>query len=162
MPQLPRFHAPPLGGRVEVFGEIDQDTLLQGVQVLTAFLIILPFSDGFARLDQIEEPQTVERVGGGSCDVIGLARDEDDGSDEDGQGASANIRLFTDAVMPLGDVQSRFATEVLAPTNSNGDLEGCTLSDGAVRTLVGRGLFVFGDVGATFRLLEYPVRASSP
>jgi len=29
--------------------------LLQGVQVLTAFLIILPFSEGFARLDQIEK-----------------------------------------------------------------------------------------------------------
>lgn len=29
--------------------------LLQGVQVLTAFLIILPFSEGFGRLDQIEK-----------------------------------------------------------------------------------------------------------
>ncbi len=29
---------------------------------------------------------------------------------------------------------ARFATEVLAPTNASGDLEGCTLADGAVRT----------------------------
>jgi hypothetical protein len=29
--------------------------LLQGVQVLTAFLIVLPFSEGFVRLDQIEK-----------------------------------------------------------------------------------------------------------
>jgi hypothetical protein len=29
--------------------------LLQGVQVLTAFLIILPFSEGFGRVDQIEK-----------------------------------------------------------------------------------------------------------
>jgi excinuclease ABC subunit C len=34
--------------------------------------------DALGRLDQIEEPQTVERVGGGTCDVIGIARDEDD------------------------------------------------------------------------------------
>ena len=34
--------------------------------------------DALRRLDQIEEPQTVERVGGGTCDVIGIARDEDD------------------------------------------------------------------------------------
>ena len=33
----------------------------------------------------------------------------------------------------LGEA-ARFATEVLAPTNSNGDLEGCTLHDGEVRT----------------------------
>ena len=29
---------------------------------------------------------------------------------------------------------ARFATEVLAPTNANGDLEGCTLAEGEVRT----------------------------
>jgi excinuclease ABC subunit C len=34
--------------------------------------------DALRRLEQIEEPQTVERVGGGDCDAIGLARDEDD------------------------------------------------------------------------------------
>src|SRR5262249_30779240 len=34
--------------------------------------------DALMRLDQIEEPATVELVGGGDCDAIGLARDEDD------------------------------------------------------------------------------------
>jgi len=34
--------------------------------------------DALRRLEQIEEPQTVERVGGGDCDAVGLARDEDD------------------------------------------------------------------------------------
>jgi excinuclease ABC subunit C len=34
--------------------------------------------DVLRRLDQIEEPQTVERIGGGDCDAVGLARDEDD------------------------------------------------------------------------------------
>ncbi len=34
--------------------------------------------DALRRLDQIEEPATVERVGGGDCDAVGLARDEDD------------------------------------------------------------------------------------
>jgi amino acid transporter len=29
--------------------------LLQGIQVLTAFLIILPFSEGFGRIDQLEK-----------------------------------------------------------------------------------------------------------
>lgn len=29
--------------------------LLQGVQVLTAFLIVVPFSEGFARIDQVEK-----------------------------------------------------------------------------------------------------------
>jgi len=34
--------------------------------------------DALRRLEQIEEPQTVERVGGGDCDAVGIARDEDD------------------------------------------------------------------------------------
>jgi len=34
--------------------------------------------DALQRLDQIEEPPTMERVGGGDCDAVGLARDEDD------------------------------------------------------------------------------------
>jgi excinuclease ABC subunit C len=34
--------------------------------------------DTLARLDQIEEPQSIEQVGGGDCDAVGLARDEDD------------------------------------------------------------------------------------
>lgn len=42
------------------------------------FELAAELRDGLARLDQIEEPQTVERVGGGNCDAVGLARDEDD------------------------------------------------------------------------------------
>ena len=34
--------------------------------------------DALRRLDQIEEPQAIEQVGGGDCDAVGLARDEDD------------------------------------------------------------------------------------
>ena len=34
--------------------------------------------DALRRLDQIEEPPTMEHVGGGDCDAVGLARDEDD------------------------------------------------------------------------------------
>jgi len=34
--------------------------------------------DALRRLDQIEEPQSIEQVGGGDCDAIGVARDEDD------------------------------------------------------------------------------------
>jgi len=34
--------------------------------------------DSLRRLDQIEEPQSIEQVGGGDCDAVGLARDEDD------------------------------------------------------------------------------------
>ena len=42
------------------------------------FELAAELRDALKRLDQIEEPQTVERVGGGTCDVVGLARDEDD------------------------------------------------------------------------------------
>jgi excinuclease ABC subunit C len=42
------------------------------------FELAAELRDVLARLDQIEEPQTVERVGGGNCDAVGLARDEDD------------------------------------------------------------------------------------
>ncbi len=42
------------------------------------FELAAELRDGLARLDQIEEPQTVERVGGGNCDAVALARDEDD------------------------------------------------------------------------------------
>jgi excinuclease ABC subunit C len=34
--------------------------------------------DALRRLEQIEEPQAIERVGGGDCDAVGLAHDEDD------------------------------------------------------------------------------------
>jgi len=42
------------------------------------FELAAELRDALKRLDQIEEPPTVERVGGGNCDAIGLARDEDD------------------------------------------------------------------------------------
>lgn len=42
------------------------------------FELAAELRDVLARLDQIEEPQTVERVGGGNCDAVALARDEDD------------------------------------------------------------------------------------
>src|SRR5262249_44771991 len=34
--------------------------------------------DTLSRIDQIEEPQSIEQVGGGDCDAVGLAGDEDD------------------------------------------------------------------------------------
>ena len=44
------------------------------------FELAAELRDVLKRLDQIEEPATVERVGGGTCDAVGLARDEDDAS----------------------------------------------------------------------------------
>ena len=44
----------------------------------TDFETAAELRDALNRLDQIEEPATVERTGGGDCDAIGLARDEDD------------------------------------------------------------------------------------
>lgn len=43
--------------------------LLQGVQVLTAFLIILPFSPGFAKIDQIEKWIYLATF---ICSIVGL------------------------------------------------------------------------------------------
>jgi excinuclease ABC subunit C len=51
---------------------------MQAAAAATQFELAAELRDALKRLDQIEEPQTVERVGGGTCDVIGLARDEDD------------------------------------------------------------------------------------
>ena len=51
---------------------------MQAAAAATRFEEAAELRDALKRLDQIEEPQTVERVGGGTCDVIGLARDEDD------------------------------------------------------------------------------------
>jgi excinuclease ABC subunit C len=42
------------------------------------FELAAELRDVLNRLDQIEEPPTMERVGGGDCDAVGLARDEDD------------------------------------------------------------------------------------
>jgi|CXWL01.1.fsa_nt_gi alkylation response protein AidB-like acyl-CoA dehydrogenase len=46
----------------------------------------------------------------------------------------AFAELDADTARQVLDEAARFATEVLAPTNANGDLEGCTLQDGEVRT----------------------------
>jgi excinuclease ABC subunit C len=51
---------------------------MQGASVALDFELAAELRDALRRLDQIEEPPTVERVGGGTCDAIGLARDEDD------------------------------------------------------------------------------------
>lgn len=51
---------------------------MQSASAATDFELAAELRDALKRLDQIEEPATVERVGGGNCDAIGLARDEDD------------------------------------------------------------------------------------
>jgi len=51
---------------------------MQAAAAATDFELAAELRDALKRLDQIEEPATVERVGGGNCDAIGLARDEDD------------------------------------------------------------------------------------
>jgi alkylation response protein AidB-like acyl-CoA dehydrogenase len=55
------------------------------------------------------------------------------------------------------DEAARFATEVLAPTNALGDLEGCTLADGAVRTPRG-----FRQVYRAFVEAGWPALACDP
>ncbi len=56
----------------------------------------------------------------------------------------------------LGEA-ARFATEVLAPTNANGDLEGCTLKDGEVRTPSG-----FREAYRAFVEAGWPALACDP
>ena len=46
----------------------------------------------------------------------------------------AHAELDADTAQQVLEEAARFATEVLAPTNAAGDLEGCTLQDGSVRT----------------------------
>ena len=46
----------------------------------------------------------------------------------------AFAELDADTARQVLEEAARFATEVLAPTNANGDLEGCTLKDGEVHT----------------------------
>jgi excinuclease ABC subunit C len=79
----------------EAYGRMIQDVLLflegktldvrqrlrermQAASAATDFERAAELRDTLRRLDQIEEPATVERVGGGTCDAVGLARDEDD------------------------------------------------------------------------------------
>lgn len=52
---------------------------------------------------------------------------------------------------------ARFATEVLAPTNAAGDLEGCTLADGEVRTPKG-----FNEAYRAFVEAGWPALACDP
>jgi excinuclease ABC subunit C len=51
---------------------------MQAASAALDFELAAELRDALKRLDQIEEPPTVERVGGGPCDAVGLARDEDD------------------------------------------------------------------------------------
>jgi len=64
------------GKTLEVRGRLRER--MQQASVAMDFELAAELRDGLKRLDQIEEPPTVERVGGGDCDAIGLARDEDD------------------------------------------------------------------------------------
>jgi len=91
-----KCHAPCVGWESrEAYGRMIQDVLLflegktlevrqhlrermQAASAATDFELAAELRDALKRIDQIEEPPTVERVGGGTCDAIGLARDEDD------------------------------------------------------------------------------------
>ena len=91
-----KCHAPCVGWESrEAYGRMIQEVLLflegktlevrrhlrdrmQAASAATDFELAAELRDALKRIDQIEEPPTVERVGGGTCDAIGLARDEDD------------------------------------------------------------------------------------
>lgn len=64
------------GRTLEVRGRLRER--MQAAAAAMQFELAAELRDTLRRLDQIEEPQTVERVGGGTCDVVGIARDEDD------------------------------------------------------------------------------------
>jgi excinuclease ABC subunit C len=64
------------GKTVEVRGRL-RERMRQAAQARD-FETAAEVRDALRRLEQIEEPQTVERVGGGDCDAVGLAHDEDD------------------------------------------------------------------------------------
>ena len=69
----------------------------------------------------------------------------------------AFAELDADTARQVLDEAARFATEVLAPTNSNGDLEGCTLTDGEVRTPKG-----FKEAYRAFVDAGWPALACDP
>jgi excinuclease ABC subunit C len=64
------------GKTVEVRGRL-RERMRQAAEARD-FETAAELRDALRRLEQIEEPQTVERVGGGDCDAVGLAHDEDD------------------------------------------------------------------------------------
>jgi excinuclease ABC subunit C len=64
------------GKTLEVRGHLRER--MQAASAALDFELAAELRDALKRLEQIEEPATVERVGGGTCDAIGLARDEDD------------------------------------------------------------------------------------
>ncbi|WP_341891330.1 acyl-CoA dehydrogenase family protein, partial [Variovorax sp. YR752] len=69
----------------------------------------------------------------------------------------AFAELDADTARQVLEEAARFATEVLAPTNSNGDLEGCTLTDGEVRTPKG-----FAEAYRAFVDAGWPALACDP
>lgn len=72
-------------------------------------------------------------------------------------GVPAFAELDADTARQVLAEAARFATEVLAPTNANGDLEGCTLADGEVRTPKG-----FRDAYRAFVEAGWPALACDP
>lgn len=72
-------------------------------------------------------------------------------------GVPAFAELDADTARQVLAEAARFATEVLAPTNAGGDLEGCTLSDGEVRTPRG-----FKEAYRAFVEAGWPALACDP
>jgi alkylation response protein AidB-like acyl-CoA dehydrogenase len=72
-------------------------------------------------------------------------------------GLPAFADLDADTARQVLDEAARFATEVLAPTNANGDLEGCTLTNGEVSTPRG-----FREAYRAFVDAGWPALACAP
>jgi alkylation response protein AidB-like acyl-CoA dehydrogenase len=72
-------------------------------------------------------------------------------------GVPAFAELDADTARQVLAEAARFATEVLAPTNANGDIEGCTLADGEVRTPRG-----FKEAYRAFVEAGWPALACDP
>ena len=72
-------------------------------------------------------------------------------------GVPAFAELDADTARQVLAEAARFATEVLAPTNAAGDLEGCTLADGEVRTPTG-----FKEAYRAFVEAGWPALACDP
>jgi excinuclease ABC subunit C len=94
---------------------------MQAASAAMDFETAAELRDALKRLDQIEEPATVERVGGGNCDAVGLARDEDDACAvvlriRDGKivGSEHTFLVGVQAV-PEGDVLTAFLVRYYLP-----------------------------------------------